>query len=152
APDHAHAHRAAGRSQRAGDAAAAQGCRGPASRADAALVCRETLLSYTMLVRSKYHRVRGYFWVPGALHDFDLPDLAALVAPRLVLWLDGIDAMAEPVDEDEAAGILRWPASMHAALGERNRLQFARTPSGASDEAAQAILAFLQKHSDAVGG
>lgn len=112
----------------------------------AGVVCVETLLSYTMLVRSKYHRVRGYFWVPGVLHDFDLPDLAALVAPRPVLWLDGINAMAERVAEDEAAKIIgRWPASVYTALGAHANLRFARTPSGAPDEAVQAIASFLQK-------
>jgi len=105
-----------------------------------------------MLVRSKYHRVRGYFWVPGALHDFDLPDLAALVAPRPVLWLDGSNAMAEPVSEHEAAAICRWPASVYAALGERQRLQFARTASGAPDEAVEAIAVFLRKQWAGPGG
>jgi pimeloyl-ACP methyl ester carboxylesterase len=110
------------------------------------VVCVDTLLSYTMLVRSKYHRLRGYFWVPGALHDYDLPDLATLVAPRPVLWLDGIDAMAERVDEAEAAeAIGEWPGSVYAALGVPGRLQIARTDDGAQEQAAEAISEFLQK-------
>jgi cephalosporin-C deacetylase-like acetyl esterase len=54
-----------------------------------------TLPSYKMLIAAQYYNVWGYFFVPGALRDFDIPDLARLVSPKPQLWIDPVDALGE---------------------------------------------------------
>lgn len=52
-----------------------------------------TLPSYMPLLENKYYNnVWGYFWVPGALKDFDIPDLVALTSKHQ-LWIDPINEM-----------------------------------------------------------
>jgi dienelactone hydrolase len=45
-----------------------------------------TVLSYMEVVRARYHEGLTAAFVPGVLQDFDLPDLAASLAPR-PLWV-----------------------------------------------------------------
>jgi cephalosporin-C deacetylase-like acetyl esterase len=45
-----------------------------------------TVLSYLEMARARYHEDLVASFVPGVLKDFDLPDLAAAVAPR-PLWI-----------------------------------------------------------------
>jgi hypothetical protein len=45
-----------------------------------------TVLSYMEIARARYHEGLTAAFVPGVLRDFDLPDLAAALAPR-PLWI-----------------------------------------------------------------
>jgi hypothetical protein len=45
-----------------------------------------TVLSYLEIARARYHEDLTSIFVPGILEDFDLPDLAAALAPR-PLWI-----------------------------------------------------------------
>jgi len=45
-----------------------------------------TVLSYLEIARARYHEDLTAAFVPGVLRDFDLPDLAAALAPR-PLWI-----------------------------------------------------------------
>jgi histidinol-phosphate/aromatic aminotransferase/cobyric acid decarboxylase-like protein len=45
-----------------------------------------TVLSYLDIVRARYHEGLTAAFVPGVLRDFDLPDLAAVIAPR-TFWI-----------------------------------------------------------------
>ncbi len=45
-----------------------------------------TVLSYLEITRARYHEDLTAIFVPGILEDFDLPDLAAALAPR-TLWI-----------------------------------------------------------------
>jgi len=60
--------------------------------------------------------------VPGALHDFDLPDLPALVAPRPALWLDTTDATGRPANADALSERLRWSRAICDAVADHERL------------------------------
>lgn len=76
-----------------------------------------TLLSYRMLIESAYHEVRGYFWLPEALCDFDISELGALIAPRSVAWIAPVDAMAKPVDAATVDDYAAWANSLAAMRG-----------------------------------
>jgi len=80
----------------------------------AGVVCVRTLPSYKLIVRSQYYQVRDYFWTVGALMDFDICDLPALIAPRPVAILDPLDAALESLPLDQARP---WFDSAHAAYG-----------------------------------
>ena len=52
------------------------------------MITVDTVSSFKLIVGSQYYATRDYFWVPGALKDFDLPDLVALVSPRPAYLID----------------------------------------------------------------
>lgn len=82
-----------------------------------------TLLSYRMLIESLYHEVRGYFWLPEALRDFDINELAALIAPRSVVWIAPVDAMAKPVGAATVRTYAAWANSLAAMRGKPTQWQ-----------------------------
>ncbi|MDD4270606.1 MAG: acetylxylan esterase [Pirellulaceae bacterium] len=94
------------------------------------VVCVRTVPSYRLVVGSQYYLVRDYFWTPGALRDFDLPDLAALAAPRRVMLIDPVDAMLERVDLDRCRSLHGWAKELYRALGSPEALQYRQTPDG----------------------
>jgi len=70
------------------------------------VVCVGTLPSYKLLVDNQYYNVWDYFWVPGALRDFDIPDLVRLVVPRKQLWVNPVNELAERLDKKKACSII----------------------------------------------
>ena len=62
-----------------------------------------TLTSYLELVKNQYYNLQNYFWVPGALRDFDIPDLARLVSPKPQVWIHPVNGLNEEVGFIEAA-------------------------------------------------
>jgi dienelactone hydrolase len=108
------------------------------------VVCRQTVLSYANIIGTQYYRARACFYVPGALADYDLPDLPALVAPRPVMWLDTVDAELRQLSAEEVTRELAWARSVYAAVGKAERLSVARTEAATASETAEAILRFLQ--------
>jgi cephalosporin-C deacetylase-like acetyl esterase len=66
-----------------------------------------TLPSYMPLITSKYYnKVWGYFWLPGALRDFDIPDMSRLNSQKPQVWIDPINALGERAALSEATSIL----------------------------------------------
>ena len=65
-----------------------------------------TLPSYRLLISHQYYNVWGYFWVPGALLDFDIQDLARLVAPKPQIWIDPVNELGEPLDHEHASSLI----------------------------------------------
>ncbi len=72
-----------------------------------------TLPSYRLLTHNRTYEVRGYFVVPGALRDFDIPDLARLASPKPQIWIDPVDALGRGLDRAGASAILGWHRNLH---------------------------------------
>ncbi|NUQ00849.1 MAG: hypothetical protein HUU35_13450, partial [Armatimonadetes bacterium] len=77
-----------------------------------------TLASLEWLVRQPLHEVRNYFWMPGALADFDLPVLAVAAAPQPVTWLNPTDHLAQPTDPSRCDDLTAWARAMAGLLGQ----------------------------------
>jgi pimeloyl-ACP methyl ester carboxylesterase len=62
-----------------------------------------TLISYAAVVENEYytHALSGF--VPGALRDFDLPELGAMLAPRPLLLVNPVDGFHRRADPSQAA-------------------------------------------------
>ncbi len=103
------------------------------------VVCVGTVPSYKLIVGSKYYETRDYFWVAGALEDFDLPDLIGLVAPRPALMLDPVDAMLEPLEAARFRTLAQWPYGIYKRLGAPQGLQLAHTADGTAVQAAEGV-------------
>jgi pimeloyl-ACP methyl ester carboxylesterase len=66
-----------------------------------------TLPSYMPLITNKYYnKVWGYFWVPAALRDYDIPDMSRLNSHKPQVWIDPINALGERAVLSEATSIL----------------------------------------------
>jgi len=111
----------------------------------AAVVCVKTVPSYRLIVGSQYYASRDYFWVPGALESFDLPDLAALVAPRVLAWIDPVDAMLEPLDAKRFDAYCDWPRGVYLRLEAPARLQFRRTAGATAEDTARQVIEILDR-------
>ena len=61
------------------------------------IVTLGTLPSYFPVIDNMYYNnVWGYFWLPGALKDFDIPDLAKLTTAKKQLWINPINQLGQP--------------------------------------------------------
>lgn len=105
-----------------------------------AVACVRTVPSYRLIVESQYYACRDYFWVPRALATFDLPGLAALVAPRRVAWIDPVDAMLQPLDRERCRELWVWPQQIFARLGARQSLPVVQSSGSTLAEVANQIL------------
>jgi cephalosporin-C deacetylase-like acetyl esterase len=103
------------------------------SRSDG-VICIGTLPSYFLLLKKKYYNVRNYFWVPGALCDFDIPDLSRLIAPQKQLWINPINELAEPLNEKDFTLI----------IGRHEGMRFVRTENRYPDSFTHEILKLIE--------
>ena len=72
-----------------------------------------TLPSYKLLTNNQYYNVWGYFWVPGALRDFDIPDLTRLASPKPQIWINPVNALGETLDFKSASTIINPNENLH---------------------------------------
>ncbi|MDD4869199.1 MAG: alpha/beta fold hydrolase [Kiritimatiellae bacterium] len=100
----------------------------------ASIVCVGTLPSYKLLMSNKYYNVWNYFWVPGALRDYDIPDLVRLAVPRPQLWVDTVDALADRFDGDKASSV----------IGSHEGLRVVKTDNGSVEEECRVITELIK--------
>ena len=91
------------------------------------VVCVGTLPSYKLLVQSQYYAVRDYYWINGALKDFDLPDVVGLAAPRPVTLIDPVDAMLDRIDPQRCRQVFQSAQDVYAMLGAADKLRYVHT-------------------------
>jgi cephalosporin-C deacetylase-like acetyl esterase len=102
-----------------------------------------TVSSYKLIVGAQYYATRDYFWVPGALVDFDLPDLVALAAPRPAILVDPADAMLVPLRPKACQEISAWPLDIYRGLGVPDRMRLICTARESIAQVAEAVAAAL---------
>jgi dienelactone hydrolase len=80
-------------------------------------------------------------FLPGALLEYDLPDLAAALAPAAVLVLDPQDGAGAALPEAEAVATFQRAATLAARLGGSVRVRSGLPPDARSDAVASWIAA-----------
>jgi pimeloyl-ACP methyl ester carboxylesterase len=105
----------------------------------AAVCCVGMVPSYKLIVGSRDYAVRDYFWVPGALVDYDISDLPGLVAPRPVVLLDSVTAKLEPLEVRACAELCAWAAAAFRVMGRPAAFQVLRATG-------EGVPADLQAH------
>lgn len=79
-----------------------------------------TLPSYKLLITNQYYNVRGYFWVPGALRDFDIPDLVRLASPKPQIWINPVDELGKTLDFKSASSLLGPNENLYIYTSDKN--------------------------------
>jgi pimeloyl-ACP methyl ester carboxylesterase len=111
----------------------------------AGAICVGAVPSYKLIVEAPYYRLRDYFWVAGALRDFDLPDLVAMIAPRPVTMVDPMNAMLQPLEPERRRRLLRWPRSVYRALHAPEGLRVVQTDDGSPGQTARHVAAAVHR-------
>jgi dienelactone hydrolase len=93
------------------------------------VVLERSLVSWTDVVEKGISRGQIGNVVPGVLAAYDLPDLAARLAPRPLRISDPVDAMGQPIPK---ADVERAYAACIKAYGPSNRLELRSGPPTAS--------------------
>jgi dienelactone hydrolase len=84
----------------------------------AQIILEEPLISYhSLAVNKRYNPEWVHSMVPGALQQYDLPDLAALIAPRKLLYLNPVDHEGEMLSGDPATDKLNFT---HRTFRDKN--------------------------------
>ncbi len=72
-----------------------------------------TLASYKSLITNKYYKISSaYFWTPGALCDFDIPDLAHLTVKQQI-WINPISGLGQNLSPSNAISIIGSNKNIH---------------------------------------
>jgi dienelactone hydrolase/pimeloyl-ACP methyl ester carboxylesterase len=109
------------------------GAAGPAALHAAALEPRikqltlaDTLVSWSAVVRTPISHNQLTNVVPGALAAYDLPDLAAAMAPRPLTIRNTVDPTGRPLTRDAALAAYRAVIAAYAGAGAEKQLVIAR--------------------------
>jgi dienelactone hydrolase len=76
-----------------------------------------TLATYGAIVDHEIYTHRYVMFTPGALRKYDLPDVAALVAPRPLLVINAVDEAQRPLDAERAAEVFASTAKIFDMAG-----------------------------------
>ena len=80
----------------------------------AGVVTENTLCSYRQLINNKYYAVSSdYFWVPGALCDFDIPDLVGLASSKPQVWVNPINGLGKNLSVSDATTFIGLNKNVH---------------------------------------
>ncbi|MCS6849751.1 MAG: acetylxylan esterase [Gemmataceae bacterium] len=92
------------------------------------LTLERSLISWSAVVRSPISFNQLTNVVPGALEVYDLPDLAALVAPRPLTIRAAVDPRHQPVTQAELEAAYRPCRSAYQSAGAADRLVLEAAP------------------------
>ena len=84
-----------------------------------------SLISYEAIVENELYTHRFSSFAPGALRDFDLPEVAALVAPRPLLLLNPVDEVHRVAPADEVAKTYQTTSLVYGLAGSAERFTHA---------------------------
>jgi pimeloyl-ACP methyl ester carboxylesterase len=89
-----------------------------------------TVLSYLEIARARYHENLVASFVPGILKDFDLPDLAAALAPRPLWIVDPRSPTQALVPIDRARGEYESAYAAFEGAGRPDGIRILHRPEG----------------------
>ena len=88
------------------------------------------LVSYGAIVENEIYAHRPSLFPPAGLSKYDLPELAALIAPRPVLLLNAVDQVHQRVELDRVAQTYSPTVRVFDLLGAKSafRMQHVASP------------------------
>jgi pimeloyl-ACP methyl ester carboxylesterase len=94
----------------------------------AGVVARAALATYRSLILDPTVAYGGEVIVPGVLAHYDLPDIAACVAPRPVSLVGAVDQHKRPLSAEALQEDYGWAASVYRLLGVDEALSLQAAP------------------------
>jgi cephalosporin-C deacetylase-like acetyl esterase len=94
------------------------------------VACEGAVTSYMDVVRSKLHEGIMDIVVPGVLRDFDLPDLAFMIAPRPLWIVDPRTPTGGPVNLQKASEHYTDARTAYQSVSKPDNFRVARRPEG----------------------
>jgi dienelactone hydrolase len=91
-----------------------------------------TLVSYSSIAESELYTHRFSNFGPGFLRDFDLPDLAALIAPRTLLLQNPVDALHRVLAPEAVERTFRSAADVYETAGKGDQMRILADATAAS--------------------
>lgn len=95
-----------------------------------ALVCDQCLMSYRDLASADRYLFGADVFMPGVLRQFDIPDVAASLADRLLVMLSPLDAMKLPVGLAAARQAYRRTFEAYSVHGAPDRFRLELRDAG----------------------
>jgi hypothetical protein len=102
------------------------------------LICVESLLTYRLLAQSDRYLYGADVFLPDILQHFDLPEIAAAVAPRSLTLIEPKDAMKRTVGSAQAEDTYRWTQMAYQAAGAGESFQIECEGAGLSIDSGSA--------------
>jgi len=105
------------------------------------LAAARMLLSYAAILETDLYAHHFSGFAPGLLQSFDLPAVAALLAPRPLLLLNLVDQLGQRVSRARAARVYGPAGSIYDLLGAKERFQI--RDANSAGEAAAAYASYF---------
>jgi len=92
-------------------------------------------VSFAEIARAELYQQPVSLLLPGGLHDFDLTDVFASLAPRPLLLMNPLDCLTRPVDQEQADEALEAVRDAYRAAGAEGALAVrVATPAPVAEE------------------
>jgi cephalosporin-C deacetylase-like acetyl esterase len=103
----------------------------------------DPLISYESLVMNKYYDIHLLYSAPGGgLRDYDLPDLAACIAPRKILMLNATDQNGHFVKKGSFTNTYSFTCDFYESKGALDNLRIDTTDD--EDQAGEILAGWLE--------
>ena len=102
-----------------------------------------SLISYEAVTENELYTHRFTSFAPGAIGDFDLPEVAALVAPRPLLLVNSVDQVHRVAPADQVKAAYEATARIYGLAGAPGN--FSQAHALTAKEIADAYVAHLKR-------
>ncbi len=109
----------------------------------ASVAATRSLLSYEAVVENELYTHRFPTFAPGLLRDFDLPEVAALIAPRPLLLVNPVDQVHRIAPPSDVERTYQPTATAYKLVGNSTNFVLARSLT--AHETAEQYLAHLER-------
>ena len=99
------------------------------------IICVDGLLSYRTLALADRYLYGADVFAPDILRHFDLPEVAAAIAPRSLVLIEPKDAMMKTCEYEQAEEAYRWTQSAYQIAGVEKafRIECGRASLGSAE-------------------
>jgi hypothetical protein len=109
------------------------------------VIAHRGLYAYRALTESLFHSHPFSVFLPGVLKEYDLGDVAGLVAPRPLLLINPVDELERPAEAEAVTAEYEAARSVYEALDAPGRFRVARTWS--EDETFRVLGDWMKENS-----
>ncbi len=87
------------------------------------VVCENALISYDSIINDKHYAVHLNNFLPDVIKHFDLPDVAAITAPRELYLINPVDSQLKVISKKDAEKCCKTSASVYKLTGNKKNFK-----------------------------